>query len=278
MIRLVPARLRPQWRVELYNGGELQVSQGDVVVVEAEQGTKLACVCSEPILIPDVIPHGHLRRVLRVATDEEVSQYGERLRLEKEVMEYCYERVKARELPMNLVTAEEVPEEKKIIIYFTAEGRIDFRALVKDLVKRFRTRIEMRQIGVRNQGKMIGGIGSCGRVLCCSAFLENFEPVSIRMAKDQGLPLNPSKISGVCGRLMCCLGFEQPMYEEAQRLFPTVGTRISTPKGDGKVTRINVISKRVTVALDSGVEVDFNLEDLKPMQDSSNQGEEDSGK
>lgn len=263
MVRVVPVKLRPEWSIRRYDAGELSLSPGDLVVVETEIRESFGCVCGEVRTIPDLELKFPLLKVIRKATPEEISAYGQRLSLEREVYEYCYERAKARELAMNLVTVEEIPEEEKIMIYFTAEGRIDFRALVKDLVKRFRTRIEMRQIGVRNQAKMVGGIGSCGRIICCCSFLNSFEPVSIRMAKDQGLPLNPNKISGMCGRLMCCLGFEQAFYEEEAKNYPPIGMRVNTEKGMGKVARYNFMRKSVSVLLDSGTEIEVKLEDFR---------------
>ncbi len=263
MLKVVQVKLRPEWSIRRYDAGDLVLSPGDLVLVESEVKESLGVVCGETKTIPDLELKFPLPRVIRKATPEEISAYSSRLSFEREVYEYCYERVKARELPMNLVTVEEIPEEEKIMIYFTAEGRVDFRALVKDLVKRFRTRIEMRQIGVRNQAKMVGGIGSCGRIICCCSFLTNFEPVSIKMAKNQGLPLNPSKISGMCGRLMCCLGFEQEFYEEQEKQYPPIGTRVTTEKGGGKVTRINFLTKSIGVLLDTGTETEIKLEELK---------------
>lgn len=262
MVRVVGVKLRPDWSIRRYDAGELVLQPGDLVVVQTETRESFGSVCTEVKAIPELELKYPIMKVIRKATPDEISAYGKRLTLEREVYEYCYERVKARELAMNLVTVEEIPEEEKIMIYFTAEGRIDFRALVKDLVKRFRTRIEMRQIGVRNQAKMVGGIGCCGRVICCCSFLNSFDPVSIRMAKDQGLPLNPNKISGVCGRLMCCLGFEQSFYEEEVKGYPAIGTRVRTEKGEGKVSRHNLMRRSVAVLLDSGAEIEVRLEDL----------------
>ena len=263
MLRVVPVKLRPQWSIRRYDAGDLQLCSGDLVLVQVEERETFGCVCGEVRPIPEQEIQVPLPKVIRKATPEEISIYSQRLILEKDVYEYCYERIRERELPMNLVTVEEIPEEGKIMVYFTAEGRVDFRALVKDLVKRFRTRIEMRQIGVRNQAKMVGGIGSCGRVICCCAFMQNFDPVSIKMAKDQGLPLNPSKISGMCGRLMCCLGFEQALYEEESKSFPPVGSRIKTEAVEGKVARINILNRTLVVLTDTGIEREIRLEEIQ---------------
>ena len=163
---------------------------------------------------------------------------------------------------MCLVSVERLYDESKIMVYFTADGRVDFRELVKDLVQKFRTRIEMRQIGVRHQAKMVGGLGSCGRTLCCASFLNNFAPVSIRMAKGQNLSLNPSKISGMCGRLMCCLTYEYGYYEEAKKDIPKVGKKIKTTVGDGKVIRQNVLRETLTVLLESGEEREISYHEI----------------
>jgi cell fate regulator YaaT (PSP1 superfamily) len=164
---------------------------------------------------------------------------------------------------MKLVDAEYTFDRNKVIFYFTADGRVDFRELVRDLAAVFRTRIELRQIGVRDEAKMLGGIGPCGRILCCSSFLGDFEPVSIKMAKDQNLSLNPVKISGLCGRLMCCLKYENELYEEAKRRMPDVGTRVRTPEGEGKVVLLNLLERRVQVQLsDSGRTVEHPVEEI----------------
>jgi len=167
-----------------------------------------------------------------------------------------------KSLPMCLVSVEKRFDGSKIIVYFTADGRVDFRALVKDLVRQFRTRIEMKQIGVRQQAKIVGGLGPCGRPLCCSTFLNNFAPVTIKMAKGQNISLNPNKISGMCGRLMCCLNYEYGFYEKIKRDFPKLGKKVTTKDGEGKVIRQNVLKESLTVMLDSGIEIEVNVQDL----------------
>jgi cell fate regulator YaaT (PSP1 superfamily) len=171
-------------------------------------------------------------------------------------------KIKERSLPMILVSAECLFDENKIMVYFTADGRVDFRELVKDLVGKFRTRIEMRQIGVRHQTKMVGGLGTCGRQLCCASFLTGFAPVSIKMAKEQNLSLNPTKISGMCGRLMCCLNFEFAYYERAKKNLPKVGKKVNTVHGMGKVIRQNILRQRMTVLLESGEEREISYDDI----------------
>ncbi len=203
--RLVGVRFRPCGKVYTYDAGELDLSPGDEVVVESMFGLTIGTVIT---LDPDFEGNTELKTVIRKATEEDFKAYEENRSLEKEAREFCLERIHARGLPMKLVGTEVTLDRKRIIFYFTADGRIDFRELVKDLAAKFRTRIEMRQIGVRDEAKMLGGIGICGRQLCCNSFLSNFAPISIRMAKDQELVLNTAKLTGLCGRLMCCLSYE----------------------------------------------------------------------
>ena len=171
-------------------------------------------------------------------------------------------KIKERSLPMCLVAVECLFDGSKVTVYFTADGRVDFRELVRDLVQRFHTRIEMRQIGVRHEAKMVGGLGACGRQLCCTSFLTNFQPVSIRMAKEQNLSLNPPKISGMCGRLMCCLAYEYDFYEEAKKNLPKVGKKVNTAHGKGKVVRHNIFKQKMTVQLESGEEKEIPYSDI----------------
>jgi cell fate regulator YaaT (PSP1 superfamily) len=200
--------------------------------------------------------------VFRLANDNDRQQYKDCLAREEEAQRFCQERIEERNLPMILVDVERFFDGSKIIFYFYADGRVDFRELVKDLVKKLHTRVELRQIGVRNKAKMIGGVGPCGRELCCATFLKEFHSVSVKMAKEQNLSLNPTKISGVCGRLMCCLKYEYTDYMEMKKGMPKVGKRIITPEGEGKVVRQNVMEQRVAVALDDGREIEFAASDL----------------
>jgi cell fate regulator YaaT (PSP1 superfamily) len=208
-------------------------------------------------------PKDQLKEVFRLANDSDRQQYQDCLTREQEAYRFCQERIEERTLPMTLVDVESFFDGSKIIFYFYADGRVDFRELVKDLVKELHTRVELRQIGVRNKAKMIGGVGPCGRELCCATFLKEFHSVSVKMAKEQNLSLNPTKISGVCGRLMCCLKYEYADYIEMKKGMPKVGKRIMTPEGEGKVVRQNVMEKRVVVALSDGREVEFGVLDLK---------------
>jgi cell fate regulator YaaT (PSP1 superfamily) len=200
--------------------------------------------------------------VSRLATEQDCEKFERNVRLERDVYTFCYLKIKERSLPMCLVSVECLFDENKIMVYFTADGRVDFRELVKDLVGKFRTRIEMRQIGVRHQAKMVGGLGTCGRQLCCTSFLAGFAPVSIKMAKEQNLSLNPTKISGMCGRLMCCLNYEFSYYERAKKNLPKVGKRVNTVYGMGKVVRQNILREKMTVLLESGEEKEIPYDDI----------------
>jgi cell fate regulator YaaT (PSP1 superfamily) len=191
-----------------------------------------------------------------------VERFGRNAELEREVYAFCYMKIKERALPMCLVSVECLFNTTKVIVYFTADGRVDFRELVKDLVQRFRMRIEMKQIGVRHQAKMMGGLGTCGRQLCCTSFLTNFAAVSIKMAKEQNLSLNPSKISGMCGRLMCCLNYEFGYYEKEKKDLPKVGKKVNTIHGMVKVIRQNILRGRMTVALESGEEKEISFDEI----------------
>lgn len=202
---LVGVRFRPCGKIYLFDAGDLDLAEGDVVVVESMFGLTLGRVIKKDLKESD---QKEVKKVIRKATEEDLKSYEDNRSHEEEARKFCLERIKARGLPMKLVTTEATLDRKRIIFYFTADGRIDFRELVKDLAAKFRTRIEMRQIGVRDEAKLLGGIGICGRQLCCNSFLSNFAPISIRMAKEQELVLNTSKLTGICGRLMCCLGYE----------------------------------------------------------------------
>jgi len=193
--------------------------------------------------------------------------------MEREVYAFCYMKIKERSLPMSLISVECLFDEHKIMVYFTADGRVDFRELVKDLVQKLRTRIEMRQIGVRHQARMVGGLGTCGRPLCCTSFLSGFAPVSIKMAKEQNLSLNPTKISGMCGRLMCCLAYEFDHYELAKKDLPKVGKKVNTAYGLAKVIRQNIFREKLTVLLESGEEKEiFYAEIVREPASQKNSG------
>jgi cell fate regulator YaaT (PSP1 superfamily) len=260
--KTVSVQFKKHGKIHEFDAGDFALKRGDKVLVETEHGSSLGVVCTEPRTQTGKMPDRPLRRIYRLANQRDVEKFERKCRLERDVYGFCYERIKVRSMPMCLVAVERISEGGKLMVYFTADGRVDFRELVKDLVQKFRTRIEMRQIGVRHQAKMFGGLGSCGRGLCCSSFLDNFSPVSIKMAKNQNLSLNPNKISGMCGRLMCCLTYEHKYYEDARKDIPKVGKRILTKKGEGKILRQNLLRKVMTVILESGEEVEIRPEDI----------------
>jgi cell fate regulator YaaT (PSP1 superfamily) len=200
-----------------------------------------------------------LKRVLRMAEERDILRYEQNCELEGYAHQFCSELIREKSLPMKLVDVEYLFDGSKAIFYFASDGRVDFRELVRDLARQFHTRIEMRQIGVRDEAKMVGGVGCCGRELCCATFLTDFAPISVRMAKDQNVSLNPVKISGICGRLMCCLGYEHKMYEDLARDMPKLGKRVQTPKGEGKVIRRNVLENTFAVVIE-GKEFEFTLD------------------
>jgi cell fate regulator YaaT (PSP1 superfamily) len=250
-----------------------ELRAGDRLVVRIDDSLALGTVVS---LFPDIDPElvaGKLpARIDRLATPEDLAQEMKNRLQEKRALEFSQQRIDARQLPIHLVRVECLFDASKIIFYFTAPGRVDFRELVKDLVQEFRTRIELRQIGVRHRAKMVGGLGICGSELCCASFLKDFEPVSVRMAKEQQLSLNPNKISGVCGRLMCCLTFEHPIYQELRRHLPRLGKRVKLPEGEGKIIRYNLIRQTMTLEMDEGQEQELPLSQL-PMFSSPKNAE-----
>jgi cell fate regulator YaaT (PSP1 superfamily) len=264
--RLVEVQILKYGRVQSFDPNDLSLQKGDRVLVESEQGVSFGVVCSDPRL--SHASQKPSRKVIRVANAQDLEKFGRNAELEREVYAFCYMRIKERSLPMCLVSVECLFDEHKIMVYFTADGRVDFRELVKDLVQKFRTRIEMRQIGVRHQAKMVGGLGTCGRHLCCTSFLGGFAPVSIKMAKEQNLSLNPSKISGMCGRLMCCLAYEFDHYEKAKKDLPKVGKKVNTTYGMAKVIRQNIFRERMTILLESGEEKEISYEEIVREQPS----------
>ncbi|MEJ5365723.1 MAG: stage 0 sporulation family protein [Desulfosoma sp.] len=258
MDKVIGIRFREGGKIYHFDPGGWDVRKGDYVVVHTEQGMGLGEVVEGPFVKnPDVHPK-EIKPIERPARAEEIEKHFDNMRFEEEAEKFCLERIQELNLPMNLVDVECFFDRSKIIFYFTAETRVDFRELVKDLVRRFRTRVELRQIGVRNQAKMVGGLGTCGRPLCCATFLRNFHPVSIKMAKEQNLSLNPGKISGACGRLMCCLQYEYDVYRQYKQGMPKLGKKVDTPKGRGKVIRQNVMDRTITVLLESGEEMEIS--------------------
>jgi cell fate regulator YaaT (PSP1 superfamily) len=257
MPKVVGIRFHGTGKAYHFDPGENMLHQGDAVIVETVQGIELGIVADEIIDLPTEKLVAPLKGILRVATPDDMIQFEANKVKEAEAFRVCQEKIEARELDMHLVDVEYTFDGHKIIFYFTADGRVDFRELVKDLASIFRIRIELRQIGVRDEARMIGGLGICGRELCCGSFLNDFVPVSIKMAKEQNLSMNPAKISGCCGRLMCCLKYEQEAYEDAHSRMPRPGHVVMTPEGQGMVETINLLKETVTVRLDRGGEADL---------------------
>jgi len=272
MNRIVGIQFRNRGKVYDFDSGHFVLGKGDKVVVVTEEGPAIGRICTEPQSSGKGDQNRTLKKIFRLATEEEVQRHERGCRLEGEVYDYCYQKIKKRSLPMSLVSVERRLDGSKFVVFFTANGRVDFRALVKDLVGKFKSRIEMRQIGVRHQAKMVGGLGPCGRALCCSTFLNSFAPVTIKMAKKQNISLNPSKISGMCGRLMCCLAYEHEYYEKMKKKLPKIGEKVMTPEGEGKIIRQNVLKKNLTVALDSGGEIEIQARDLARSAGSLKEG------
>ena len=264
MYNVVGVRFKKAGKIYYFDPAEFPLGKDQYVIVETARGVEYGKVVVPVKQVEEhdvVLP---LKQVVRPADERDRHQVDENQLESKRAFELGTEKIVEHALDMKLVDVEYTFDRNKIIFYFTAEGRVDFRDLVKDLAAVFRTRIELRQIGVRDEAKMLGGIGPCGRMLCCSTFLGDFEPVSIKMAKDQNLSLNPSKISGLCGRLMCCLKYENDEYESAKALMPDMGARISTPDGKGKVVGINLLERVMQVELAEQQRVlDYTLEEIQ---------------
>lgn len=267
MYQVVGVRFKRVGKIYYFDPQDLPVQKNRFVIVETSRGIEYGEVVIPPKEVGEndvVLP---LKKVLRVATEQDREQMEDNRKAAKEAHQICLQKIASHGLDMKLVDVEYTFDRNKIIFYFTAEGRVDFRELVKDLASVFRTRIELRQIGVRDEAKILGGIGPCGRILCCSSFLGDFEPVSIKMAKDQNLSLNPTKISGLCGRLMCCLKYENDQYEEALKELPDLGEQIDTPVGRGRVSGLNILEKLIQVELKEPPRVvEFTLDELLTFQ------------
>ena len=288
MATVIGVRFKKAGKVYYFDPAGFWPRPGDAVVVETSRGIELGEVVTGAREVPDeqIVPP--LKQVVRVATAEDIARAENNAAREKEAYVLCQEKILQHKLELKLVDVEYTFDNSKIIFYFTANGRVDFRELVKDLASVFKMRIELRQIGVRDEAKMLGGLGSCGRPICCGAFLGDFQPVSIKMAKEQNLSLNPTKISGQCGRLMCCLKYEQAYYESALKKLPKVGREVITPDGSGIITEINVIREKVRVRMqlpDGTFDVrEYGLEEVskpnsaspaRPAQEPSDSDEKD---
>ncbi len=267
MIKIIGVRFRNVGKIYYFNPKELDVKTGDYVIVETARGVEYGHVVLGPKEVDEEKVIQPLKDVIRIATKKDREKEENNRRKEKEAYEICQKKIRKHGLEMKLIDAEYTFDNNKVLFYFTADGRIDFRELVKDLAAVFKTRIELRQIGVRDETKILGGIGICGRPLCCHTYLSEFAPVSIKMAKEQNLSLNPTKISGVCGRLMCCLKNEQETYEYLNRKLPGLGDRVITPEGlKGEVHSVNVLRQLVKVLVDAGDEKEireYPVEELK---------------
>lgn len=253
-----------------FDPGDTHPQIGERVIVETARGVECGEVTMENREVSDENIVQPLKKLIRIATKDDLSRVEENRKREKSAFDICCKKIAAHKLEMKLVDVEYTFDNSKILFYFTADGRVDFRELVKDLASVFRTRIELRQIGVRDESKMLGGIGICGRPFCCSTFLGGFQPVSIKMAKEQGLSLNPVKISGACGRLMCCLKYEQEAYQDLLRSTPKVNAVVMTPDGKGTVIDQNILTGMLTIQLDKAPEAApkiFHMKEVKVLRD-----------
>lgn len=253
MVTVVGVKFKSNGKVYYFSPEDVgEVHMNDAVIVETARGLEFGTVSLEPTEIKEEDVVKPLKKIVRLATEQDIKKHEENESKKAKAMELCQEKIQKHNLEMKLIDVEYTFDNNKIIFYFTADGRVDFRELVKDLAGVFRMRIELRQIGVRDEAKLIGGIGSCGRSLCCSSWLSDFQPVSIKMAKVQNLSLNPTKISGICGRLMCCLKYENDVYMELKKGMPDVGEQVKTPDGMGKVSDTNLLQEIVSVRLYTG--------------------------
>jgi len=280
MHKVVGVRFKKAGKIYYFDPHDLELETGEYAIVETSRGVEYGKIVVGPKEVPEEDIVSPLKKVIRKATEEDAEKVADNRKKESKAFDICLEKINEHGLPMKLIDVEYTFDNSKVIFYFTAEGRVDFRELVKDLAAIFRTRIELRQIGVRDEAKMIGGIGPCGRSLCCRSFLGEFEPVSIKMAKEQNLSLNPTKISGLCGRLMCCLKYEQDYYEEIGKKMPKVNKEVITPHGPGVVISCNVLTEKVKIKViqeDGTPEVlEFHFSEITPIQEcdgDDNEGE-----
>ena len=273
MTKIVGVRFKPVGKIYYFNPAGLDIENNENVIVETSRGIEMGKVVSPPHEIDDSKITKPLRDVIRIAAQSDIEHVNDNHEKEREAFKICVEKIAKHNLEMKLIDVEYTFDRSKILFYFSAEGRIDFRELVKDLATVFHTRIELRQIGIRDESKILGSIGICGRELCCSKFLDEFQPVSIKMAKEQGLSLNPTKISGNCGRLMCCLKYEQEAYEDLLRITPRQGASVMTPQGRGTVEYVNILKGKVKVKIESDKEssvAEFDVKDLKILKKGKN--------
>lgn len=271
MIEIIGVRFKDVGKVYYFDPDGKNLKEGEHAVVETARGLECGCVAISNKSVEDSEIVSPLKKVVRVATENDIKTMNENREKEKKAFDICMEKIEKHKLEMKLVDVEYTFDNSKILFYFTADGRVDFRELVKDLAGVFRTRIELRQIGVRDEAKMLGGLGICGRPFCCSTFLGDFQPVSIKMAKEQGMSLNPVKISGTCGRLMCCLKYEQEAYEDLLSITPKVGAFVKTPDGRGTVTEVNLLTGILKVQSEKdpeGAPRNYKRDEVKLIRDS----------
>lgn len=274
MAQIIGVRFQNAGKIYFFEAGDLDINVGEYVIVETVKGIEFAEVTMGKHSIEDQELKVPLKTVIRKANQQDISHSIENREHEKEAFVICQKKISEHNLEMKLVSAESAFDNSKLTFFFTANGRVDFRSLVKDLASVFKTRIELRQIGVRDEARMIGGLGPCGRQICCGAFLEDFEPVSIKMAKEQNLSLNPTKISGVCGRLMCCLKYEEEDYEKTRKRMPKIGKEVITPDGTGTVTDLNIVKETVKVRIAKGDSFEINEYELDKIVRPGIQNEE----
>ena len=278
MIKVVGVRFRTAGKIYYFDPMKYPIKKGDHVIVETARGVEYGTVVGGIREVTDDEVTQPLKPVLRIATPKDDAQEEANREKEKEALKICHEKVQKHNLEMKLIDAEYTFDNNKVLFYFTADGRVDFRELVKDLASVFKTRIELRQIGVRDETKIVGGIGICGRPLCCHSFLDEFAPVSIKMAKEQNLSLNPTKISGVCGRLMCCLKNEQETYEYLNRKLPHVGDYVTTDDGQkGEVHSVNVLRQLVKVVIETGDEKEIQEYKVEQLRFKKRHGRKEKG-
>lgn len=275
MAEIIGVRFKNVGKVYHFDPNGLKASAGQEVIVETARGIECGTVVFGNREMPDEDITSPLKQVLRFATAEDRAVVEQNRKKEQEALQICQQKIDKHKLEMKLVDVEYALDGSKILFYFTADGRVDFRELVKDLASVFHTRIELRQIGIRDESKMLGGLGICGRPFCCSTFLGDFQSVSMKMAKEQGLALNPTKISGTCGRLMCCLKYEQDAYEELLRMTPRNGSLVKTSEGRGVVIGSNLLTGELTVRLDMNPDVPqkFNKKDVSLLKGSGHKGQ-----
>ena len=278
MAEVIGVRFKEVGKVYYFDPDGHTLSKDDKVIVETARGVECGTVATGNHEVPEEEIVKPLKKLLRVADENDLKKVEENKEKEKSALEICEKKIEKHNLDMKLVDIEYTFDGSKIIFYFTADGRVDFRELVKDLASVFHTRIELRQIGVRDESKMLGGLGICGRPFCCRTFLGDFQPVTVKMAKEQGLSLNPTKISGTCGRLMCCLKYEQDAYDHLLRINPKIGAIVDTPEGRGKVVDVNLLRGTLKVQLDrreDAAPATYSRNDVKLIKDKKIQVEKE---